>query len=67
MVEEFPKHLRYYTYSVSYYAIIMLMKMVTSNSCNIGMSSLPDMYIRSPRADSVHIRQAMSAHVTSVT
>ena len=47
--KEFPKHFPYYTYSVSYYAIIMLMKMVTSNSCNINMSSLPDMYTRRVR------------------
>ena len=25
------------------------------NSCNMGMSDLPDMYAQSPRAESIHI------------
>ena len=41
------------------------------NSCNTGTSGLPDMYTRGPRAagpraEGVHIRQAMSACVTTV-
>ena len=40
----------------------------TSNSCNIGVSDLPDMYTQSPRAaglraEGIHIRQIMSAYV----
>ena len=40
------------------------------NSCNMGMSALPDMYSQSPRAagpraEGIHIRQSMSAHVTT--
>ena len=43
----------------------------TFNSCNMGMSVLPDMYTRSPRAagprdEGVHIRQNTSAHVTTI-
>ena len=39
------------------------------NSYNMGTSSLPDMYARSPRAaglraEGIHIRQSTSAHVT---
>ena len=41
-----------------------------SNSCNTGMSALPDMYARSPRAagpraEGIHIRQSTSACVTT--
>ena len=32
-------------------------------SYNMGMSALLDLYARSPRADGMHIRQSMSAHV----
>ena len=40
------------------------------NSCNMGVRDLPDMYAQSPRAagprtEGIHIRQIMSAHVTS--
>jgi len=31
----------------------------------MGKSDLPDMYAQSPRAAGIHIRQIMSAHVTS--
>ena len=37
----------------------------TCNSCNMGMSDLPDMYARSPRAEGIHIRRITSAHVTT--
>ena len=38
--------------------------MTTCISYNMGMSALPDMYARSPRAEGIHIRQSMrSAHV----
>ena len=44
----------------------------TSNSCNMETRDLPDMYARSlramswsPRAEGMHIRQIMSAHVTT--
>ena len=41
------------------------------NSCNIGTSDLPDMYAQSPRAagpraEGIHIRQIMSAYVTTI-
>ena len=32
-------------------------------SYNMGTSALPDMYARSPRAEGMHIRQSVSAHV----
>ena len=32
----------------------------TFNSCNTGMSALPDVYTRSPRAEGGHIRQNTS-------
>ena len=40
-------------------------------SCNMGMSVLPDMYTRRPRAtgprdEGVHIRQNTSAHVATI-
>ena len=35
------------------------------NSCNMGTRDLPDMYAQSPRAEGIHIRQIMRAHVTS--
>ena len=35
------------------------------DSCNMGMSDLPDMYAQSPRAEGIHIRQIISAHVTT--
>ena len=35
------------------------------NSCNMGTSGLPDMYIH-PRPEGVHIRQTTSAHVTTI-
>ena len=42
----------------------------TSNGCNMGMRDLPDMYARGLsaaglRAEGMHIRQIMRAHVTS--
>ena len=41
-----------------------------SNSCNIGISDLPDMYAQSPRAagpraEVIHMRQITSAYVTT--
>ena len=41
------------------------------NSCNMGMSDLPDMYAQSPRAagpraEGIYIRQITSAHVTTI-
>ena len=36
-----------------------------ANSCNIGISDLPDMYAQSPRAEGIHIRQITSAYVTT--
>ena len=36
------------------------------NGCNMDMRDLPNMYARSPRAEGIHIRQIMNAHVTSV-
>ena len=36
------------------------------DSCNMGMSDLPDMYAQSPRAEGIHIRQIKSAHVTTI-
>ena len=43
----------------------------TFNSCNMGMSVLPDMYTRitraaGPRDEGVHIRQNTSACVTTI-
>ena len=40
------------------------------NSCNIGISDLPNMYAQTsraagPRAESIHIRQITSAYVTT--
>ena len=35
------------------------------NGCNIGMSGLRDMYTRSHRSEDGHIRQAISAFVTT--
>ena len=48
----------------------MVTKQGLCNSCNMGARDLPDMYARSPRAagprdEGIHIRQIMSAHVTS--
>ena len=37
---------------------------VTTITCNMGARDLPDMYVQSLRAY-IHIRQIMSAHVTS--
>ena len=42
----------------------------TCISCNMGMRDLPDMYARSlraagPRAEGIHIRKILSAHVTT--
>ena len=31
---------------------------ITSNSCNMGTSDLPDMYAQSLRAEGMHIRQS---------
>ena len=44
-------------------------ELMTSNSCNIGKSDLPDMYAQSPRAaglraEGIHIREITSAYVT---
>ena len=41
------------------------------DSCNMGTSDLPDMYVQSPRAagpraEGIHIRQFTSAHVTTI-
>ena len=33
----------------------------------MGMSDLPDMYARSPRAEGIHIRQSTSAHVINTS
>ena len=46
-------------------------KQVVHNSCNMGMSGLPDIYTLStraagPRAEGVYIRQTTSAHVTTI-
>ena len=38
---------------------------VTFNNYNAGMSCLPDIYTRSPRAEGGHISQAMSDCVTT--
>ena len=38
----------------------------TFYSCNMGTSGLPDMYVQSPRAEGIHIRQITSAHVTAI-
>ena len=35
-------------------------------SCNTGMSDLPDMYTRSPRAEGGHIRQTTSNCVATI-
>ena len=37
--------------------------LIVSISYNMGMSALPNMYARSPRAEGIHIRQSTSAHV----
>ena len=36
-------------------------------SCNIGTHDLPDTNALSPRALGIHIRQIMSAYVTTIT
>ena len=36
------------------------------NSYNMGVSALPGMYARSPRAEGIQIRQSMSAHVITL-
>ena len=46
-------------------------KQVVHNSCNMGTSSLPDIYTLSPRACGpralgVYIRQTTRAHVTTI-
>ena len=46
--------------------------MATCNSCNIGMSDLPDMYAQSlgaagPRAEGIHIGQAEGVHIRQIT
>ena len=43
----------------------------TCNSCNMDMRDLPDMYAQGPRAtgpraESIHTRQIMNGHVTSI-
>ena len=48
----------------------MISNVVIRNSCNMGISDLPDMYAQSPRAaglraECIHIRQITSAHVTT--
>ena len=40
-------------------------KAITCNSYNMGTSDLPNMYAQSPRAAGIHIRQIMSAYVTT--
>ena len=45
-------------------------ELMTSNSCNIGTSDLPDMYAQSSRAaglraEGIHIREIMSAYITT--
>ena len=39
---------------------------VLHNSCNITTRDLPDMYVLSPQALSIHIRQITHAHVTTI-
>ena len=43
-------------------AMILVMKYRSityiCDSCNIGMSDLPDMYAQSPRAEGIHITRA---------
>ena len=36
-------------------------------TCNMGSWDLPDMYVLSPRASGIHIRQIPPAHVTAYT
>ena len=35
--------------------------------CNVGMSGLPDMYTKNPRAEGEYIRYTSSAHVTNMS
>ena len=37
------------------------------NSCNMAIHDLPDMYVLSPRALGIHIRQIPHGHVTTIT
>ena len=62
--------LHMYGYSGCVYIIDVRCESVTCNSCNIGTSDLRDMYAQSPRAagpraEVIHIRQIMSAYVTT--
>ena len=36
-------------------------------TCNMCSRYLPDMYVRSPRALGIHIKQIPRAHVTTIT
>ena len=38
----------------------------TCYGCNMAMGDLPDMYVRGPRAEGIHIRQIMNGDVTSI-
>ena len=40
---------------------------VIHNTCNMGARDLPDMYVLSPQASGIHIRQIPHAHVTTIT
>ena len=57
---------KHYAYQPAYINIYTI-----SNSCNMAMKDLPDMYAQSPmatgqRAEGIHIRQIMNGHVTGI-
>ena len=55
-----------YIYICRYIHTYIYIYIYTCYSYTMGMSGLPDMYTRSPRAAGVHIRQTMNAHGITV-